>query len=62
MEEKNRKRDYKKESKRNKELYCRVLADIDKPLGLMLKRKLKIDNISISKWITENAIKYLEKN
>ncbi len=54
-------RNYKKENEWAKTKYTRILADIDKDLGNKLKSKLKDENKSIAKWITENAKSYLEK-
>ena len=55
-------RNYQKESEWAKTKYTRILADIDKKLGIELKEKLKNDGKSISGWITENAKKYLRKS
>lgn len=55
-------RNYQKESEWAKTKYTRILADIDKNLGIELKEKLKNDGKSISGWITENAKKYLKKS
>lgn len=55
-------RNYKKENEWAKQKYTRILADIDKDLGIELKEKLKNEGRSIASWITENAKKYLKKN
>ena len=54
-------RNYKKENEWAKKKYTRILADIDKELGIELKNKLIEDKKTISSWITENAKKYLKK-
>ena len=36
-------------------------GNIDKQLGIELKKKLKEDGMSVANWITENAKKYLKK-
>ena len=55
-------RNYKKELKWRKEKYDEIRASIDKNLGLELKKKLKEENKSIAKWISENAYKYLNND
>lgn len=52
-------RNYKKEAKWAKEKYERIDAKIDKDLGRELKNVLKQNDTSISTWITESAIVYL---
>lgn len=54
-------RNLNKEYEWSKNKYERVLANIDKELGVALKAKLKAENKTIACWITDNAKKYLEK-
>lgn len=53
-------RNFNKEYEWSKSKYERVLANIDKELGISLKNKLKAENKSIAAWITENAKEYLK--
>lgn len=55
-------RNLKKEAEWQKNRYERILGDIDKELGIELKKKLKLEGKSIASWITEQAIIYLGKN
>ena len=55
-------RNYKSEAEWKKNKYTRILADVDRELGIELKQKLKENNKPITEWITENAKKYLENN
>lgn len=55
-------RNIKKEYEWSKTKYVRILADIDKELGVELKEKLKEEGKSVASWIAENAKKYLQKN
>lgn len=52
-------RNYKKEYENNKKNYERFNIAIDKKLGIKLKNKLKEENISIAKWITDIAENFL---
>lgn len=54
-------RDLKKQAEWQKARYTRILADIDKNLGIEFKEKIANDKISISKWMTEEIKKYLKK-
>ena len=54
-------RNYQKENEWHKKKYERILADVDKELGVALKEKLKSENKSIAAWITDEAKKYLKK-
>lgn len=54
-------RDYKEESRKNKERYDEIRAKIDKDLGQELREKLKKDNKTIAGWIKENARYYIRK-
>ena len=53
-------RNYKKESEWLNKKYELIKAHINKDLGIKLKSKLKEENKSIAKWITENAEKELK--
>lgn len=53
-------RDYKKEYEEQKERYCLVKGYLNKNLGEKLKIALKKEKKTMSKWISENAIKYLD--
>lgn len=55
-------RNYKSETKWAKEKYEHISCAIDKKLGIELKEQLKKSNISMAKWITENAKKFLKKS
>lgn len=52
-------RNYKNEAKWAKEKYERIDAKIDKEIGNKLKELLKKDKITISTWVFENAIHYI---
>ena len=52
-------RNYKKEYENNKKNYERFNIAIDKELGIKLKNKLKDNNISITKWLSDNAENFL---
>lgn len=52
-------RNYKKEYENNKKNYERLNVAIDKKLGIKLKNKFKKENISVAKWITDNAENFL---
>ena len=54
-------RNYKKEYKEQKERYCLVKGYLDKNLGEKLKIILKTQNKTMSKWISENATKYINE-
>lgn len=54
-------RDYKKERKWQLNKYDEIRANIDKNLGTQLRNKLKENNKSIAKWVTECVIEYLKK-
>ena len=57
-------RNIKKEYKWSKTKYERIVADIDKELGIQLKTKIKNDSNykSIADWVSVNAKKYLKKS
>lgn len=52
-------RNYKNEAKWAKEKYERIEAKIDKDIGKELKRVLKQNDTSMTTWITESALVYL---
>ena len=52
-------RNYKKESDWQNQKYELIKAYIDKELGQRFKAKLKSENKTITKWITENIEKEL---
>lgn len=54
-------RDYKKEYEWEIQKYTDIRAKINKELGIRLRQKLKSENRTIAGWITDNAIKYLER-
>ena len=54
-------RNYEKEYKWQKEKYDIIRASINKELGTKLRLKLKKDNLTISKWICQNATKYINE-
>lgn len=53
-------RNYKKEREWQLKKYDQIRANIEKNLGTRLRLKLKKENKPITKWVTENAEKYLE--
>ena len=55
-------RNLKSEAEWKKKKYERILADIDKELGVKLKQKLLEEKKSVASWITENAKKYLKED
>lgn len=56
-----KKEHYKRHAKWQKQKYTRIVADIDKQLGIDLKDKVKQNNISIAGWITQHAKEYLKE-
>lgn len=54
-------RNLKREREWAKTKYTRILADIDKNLGDELKKELKKKNVSIARWVSDNAKTYLKK-
>ena len=54
-------RNYKKESKWQKEKYDEIRAKIDKDLGTKLRTKLKKEDRTIAGWVTDRATEYLGK-
>lgn len=53
-------RNYEKERKWQLKKYDEIRAKIPKELGTALRAKLKKENISVAKWISENAQRYLK--
>lgn len=52
-------RNYQNESKWQKNKYDTIRASLDKELGKKLRIKLKKENLTITGWVRDNAIKYL---
>lgn len=55
-------RNYKKETEWRVKKYDEIRANIDKELGIKLRKKLEENHKTISSWITENAEKYVNKS
>ena len=55
------KRNYEKEYKWKIKKYDEIRGNINKELGTKLRIKLKKENKSIAKWITENAENYIKE-
>ena len=53
-------RNYKNEREWQLKKYDQIRANIDKELGLNLRKKLKQNNETIAGWITNNAKEYLK--
>ena len=56
------KRNYKKEREWQLKKYNEIRANINRDLGLQLRKKLKKEGKTIAKWITENAEKYVQES
>lgn len=57
----NQKRDYKKESERDKELYKKYTFRVPKNLAKTFEEKLEKDQKSYTKFFNESIEKYLKK-
>lgn len=57
-----KRRNYKKEREWQLKKYNEIRANINRDLGLQLRKKLKKEGKTIAKWITENAQKYLQES
>lgn len=55
-------RNYKKELAWKREKYDEIRANIDRELGLKLREKLKIKNMSIAEWIRKCAEEFIKKD
>ena len=53
-------RNYKKEREWQVSKYDQITANIDKQLGNKLRQKLKEQNITIAKWIKNNAEQFIK--
>ncbi len=54
-------RNYKKENEWQKNRYELISGRIEKETGKKLRIKLKKENLSVAKWIFQNATKYLNE-
>lgn len=55
-------RDYVKEYAWEQKKYDRISVRIDKKLYEKFAKKLEKDNMTITKWVKNNIVKYVEKN